>query len=162
MRTVTNPVPPFLLGAQVRCSGATPRHSPPHRWCAVEGGGRDSLQRGPRFSATGAAVSLVKVQSTVILFRLVLFFVLKYTARYVDAEAQRMKSPSLQISSCILPLLESTITNKTVYTAGLPVIWSWDLRHSFCCRGPISNPIPVLDSSAQTKLDKVLDFLGKT
>ena len=33
---------------------------------------------------------------------------------------------------------------------------------SSCCRGPISNPRPVLYSSAQTTRDNVLDFFRKT
>ena len=51
-----------------------------------------------------------------------------------------------------------------IYTAGLPVsVTSWDYAGSwnFCCWGPIWNPRPVLDSSAQTTWGMLLDFFVK-
>ena len=38
---------------------------------------------------------------------------------------------------------------------------SWGPHHNFCCRGPISTPRPVLDSSAQTTQGNVLGFFVK-
>ena len=38
---------------------------------------------------------------------------------------------------------------------------SWEPNHNFACRGPISNPRPVLDSSAKTTRVNVLDFFVK-
>ena len=35
-------------------------------------------------------------------------------------------------------------------------------RHNFCCGGPISNPRPILVSSAQTTRGMILDFCCKT
>ena len=45
------------------------------------------------------------------------------------------------------------------FTAGLPISYTWGLRHNFCCRGPILIPRPVLESPAQTTCVNVLVFL---
>ena len=38
--------------------------------------------------------------------------------------------------------------NLVKLTAGLPISCTWGLCHNFCCRGPILNPRPVLESPA--------------
>ena len=55
-------------------------------------------------------------------------------------------------------------TNKRfcISTAELAVNYNLGPHHNFCCRGLISNPRPVLDSSAKTTRGMILDFLGKT
>ena len=47
-------------------------------------------------------------------------------------------------------------------TAGLPFSYKLGRHHNFCCGGSISNPRPVLDFSAQTTRDMILDFCCKT
>ena len=53
-------------------------------------------------------------------------------------------------------------TYVDVLTAGLPVSYKFGPRWHFCCQGPILNPRPVLDSSAQTTRGMLLDFFCKT
>ena len=51
------------------------------------------------------------------------------------------------------------LKNVCVCTAGLPIRCTLGLCCRFCCRGPISNPRPVLDSPAQLHWTKYLIFL---
>ena len=46
-------------------------------------------------------------------------------------------------------------------TAGVRIRCTLGLCWHFCCRGPISNPRPVLDFPAQTARGKVFDFFVK-
>ena len=50
---------------------------------------------------------------------------------------------------------------RDIYTAGLPISYTWGLRHNFCCRGRILIPRPVLESQAQTTRVNVLDLFVK-
>ena len=43
--------------------------------------------------------------------------------------------------------------------AGLPISWTWGLRHNFCWRCPILIPRPDSETSVQTTRVHVLDFL---
>ena len=64
-----------------------------------------------------------------------------------------------------LTLLKRTLTCNTrarFSTAGLSVSYKLGVRWYFCWRGPILNPRPVLDSSAQTTRGNQLDFFCKT
>ena len=51
---------------------------------------------------------------------------------------------------------------RIVGTAGLALDYKLGVRWHFCLRGPILNPRPVLDSSAQTTRGNQLDFFCKT
>ena len=58
----------------------------------------------------------------------------------------------------------TVLNNRTTEhsaTAGLPFSYKSGCHHNFCCGGPISNPRPVLESSAQTTRANVLGFFVK-
>ena len=81
---------------------------------------------------------------------------------------------SLPTSAIVTPGTFGSITRFILLPAGSPYVWlnslrrlttaglaidcRLDLRWHFCCRGPISNPRPVLDSSVKTKRGMLLDF----
>ena len=59
-------------------------------------------------------------------------------------------------------LFANRTADKMKSTAGLPVSYKLIVRWHFCWRGPILNPRPVLDSSAQTTRGNQLGFCCKT
>ena len=72
--------------------------------------------------------------------------------------------PSLASSLGLPPSVGSQLLRVLLcvhITAGLPIRCTMRLRWHFRCRGPISNPRPVLDFPAQTTRGKVLEFFVK-
>ena len=86
---------------------------------------------------------------------------LGYTFRYVPAVKHCADPPSSLFFKGTLNISVVRMNNQT--HKPLQPDWlriaEWSLRWHFCCRGLISDPRPVLGSSAQTTQGMLLDFL---
>ena len=73
----------------------------------------------------------------------------------------------LQTSNCvsfakITCTVSCTLLLRFSHTAGLPITWTLRLHHTFCWRGPVLNPRPVLNSPAKTTRGILLELFCKT